>query len=131
MKTNEQKAWWVRDRRGSMDIVSSRGEVIANVAGQNPTNGQLIAAAPDMSAALDACDTAFAVISISEGLTSQARAALLEGWAAVQEAIVKARPGSAYAQAALELEFSALNIQRKKKAEQLALARRIREGRAN
>lgn len=53
-------------------------------------NARLIAAAPDMLAAMEEADTAFAVINISDGLSSQARGCLRRAWAAVNKAIAQA-----------------------------------------
>ena len=60
-------------------------------------------AAPDMVKALDEADTAFAVINICDDLTPQARGALKEAWRVVQDALAKAKPGSAYAEAVKEV----------------------------
>jgi hypothetical protein len=52
-------------------------------------------------AACDEADTAFVVLNLCDGLTSQARRALGEAWVSVQEAIAVWRgPGSVYAEAA-------------------------------
>lgn len=66
-------------------------------------NANLIAAAPDMFAAIDAADTAFAVLNVQD-LGGQARACIREAWPLVQSARAKARPDSGYADAVAEVQ---------------------------
>lgn len=66
-------------------------------------NASLIASAPDMYAALDAADTAFAVLQVQD-LGSQARGCIREAWPLVQSARAKARPDSGYADAVKEVQ---------------------------
>ena len=91
-------------------------------------NARLIAAAPELLDACNSSDTAFAMLSICDGLTSQARAAIREGWAKVQAATIKARPHSGYAESVQEEPMSALNLQKSIEGEMLdALREAIRE----
>ena len=59
-------------------------------------NARLIAAAPDLAAACDECDTAFATITIGRdhGLTPQGLWAMKEAWLSVCEAMYKATKGN-------------------------------------
>ena len=57
---------------------------------EHDANARLIAAAPEMLAACDEADTAFAVINISDGLTPQARSALRRAWAEVNRVMALA-----------------------------------------
>lgn len=66
-------------------------------------NGNLIAACPDMFAAIDAADTAFAVLNVQD-LGGQARQCIREAWPLVQSARAKARPDSGYADAVKEVQ---------------------------
>lgn len=65
--------------------------------------GLLMAASKDMYAALDAADTAFAVLNVQD-LGSQARACVRQTWPLVQDALVKANPGTSYAEAVKEAQ---------------------------
>lgn len=65
--------------------------------------GLLMAASKDMYAALDAADTAFAVLQVQD-LGSQARGCIREAWPLVQSARAKARPDSGYADAIKEAQ---------------------------
>lgn len=67
------------------------------------TIGQLMAASKDMYAALDASDTAFAVLNVQD-LGGQARACIREAWPLVQSAMSKAVPYGAYADAVKEAQ---------------------------
>lgn len=69
----------------------------------NEQDARLISAAPDMYAALDAADTAFAVLQVQD-LGSQARSCVREAWPLVQSALAKANPGSSYAEAVGEAQ---------------------------
>jgi len=66
-------------------------------------NAALISAAPDMFAAIDVADTAFAVLNVQD-LGGQARACIREAWPLVQSARAKARPDSGYADAVTEAQ---------------------------
>lgn len=66
-------------------------------------NAHLISAAPDMFAAIDAADTAFAVLNVQD-LGGQARKCIREAWQVVQSARAKARPDSGYADAIKEAQ---------------------------
>lgn len=63
--------------------------------------GQLMAASRDMFAAIDAADTAFAVLNVQD-LGGQARQCIREAWPLVQSARAKACPDGAYAAAVKE-----------------------------
>lgn len=63
----------------------------------------LIAASPDLYAACDAADTAFAVLYISD-LTPQARSCVREAWPLVQQARAKVNPTGAYAEEVAEAQ---------------------------
>lgn len=65
--------------------------------------GLLMAASKDMYAALDAADTAFAVLNVQD-LGSQARACVRQTWPLVQDALVRANPGTSYAEAVGEAQ---------------------------
>lgn len=65
--------------------------------------GHLLAASKDMFAAIDAADTAFAVLNVQD-LGGQARACIREAWPLVQSARAKARPDSGYAEAVAEAQ---------------------------
>ena len=70
---------------------------------ENEANATLISAAPDMFAAIDAADTAFAVLNVQDmDDFPQARACIREAWPLVQSARAKARPDSGYADAVAE-----------------------------
>ncbi len=66
----------------------------------------------------DTADTAFATINICDNLTPQAKQALKEGWAAVQEALIALKPDSAYAEAVKDQPNSAFNLVKKDKEQQ-------------
>ena len=70
--------------------------------------------------ACDDADTAFAVINLCDDLTPQARKALKEAWASVQEALIALKPDSAYAQAVQGCS-SAFNLAKQKKGLYLEL----------
>lgn len=61
----------------------------------------LLAAAPELYAAVDAADTAFAVLQISD-LTPQARGCIREAWPLIQQARAKVDPSGVYAEAIRE-----------------------------
>lgn len=65
--------------------------------------GNLMAASKRMYAALDAADTAFAVLQVQD-LGSQARSCVREAWPLVQSALAKAVPDSSYAGAVGEAQ---------------------------
>lgn len=72
----------------------------------------------DLLDAVDASDTAFAVIGInSEDLTPQALQSLKEAWAAVQEVMVKLRPEGALASAIKDSPRSPYNVVRQERKE--------------
>jgi hypothetical protein len=52
--------------------------------------------------AIDEADTAFAVLNLSEGLSNQARAAVVLAWKLVQDARAATYPDGGYAQAVAE-----------------------------
>jgi hypothetical protein len=70
---------------------------------ENEANAHLISAAPDMFTAIDAADTAFAVLNVQD-LGGQARACIREAWPLVQSARAKACPDGAYAEAIKEAQ---------------------------
>ena len=68
-------------------------------------NSHLFCAAPDMFAAIDAADTAFAVLNVQDlDDFPQARQCIREAWPLVQSARAKARPDSGYADAVKEVQ---------------------------
>lgn len=62
---------------------------------------RLMAASPDLYAACNAADTAFAVLNVQD-LGDQARACIREAWPMVQTAIAKVYPNGTYAEAIKE-----------------------------
>lgn len=64
---------------------------------------------------IDECDTAFAVINICDSLTPQAKTALKEAWAKVQEMKIADKPKSTYAEAVRSEPRSAYNQVKTKK----------------
>ena len=97
--------WLVAEQvSGMITVVSSVGTVAAIGVGEhNMPDANLIASAPDMYAALDAADTAFAVLQVQD-LGSQARGCVREAWPLVQSALAKAVPDSSYAGAVGEAQ---------------------------
>ncbi len=91
--------WAVREAYSSGEpcgfVVHSGAINICDV--ESRDDADMIAAAPDLCAACDAADTAFAVLNISE-LTPQARGCVREAWPLVQAAKAMAMPGSIYAE---------------------------------
>lgn len=71
--------------------------------GEAEERARLISAAPDMFAAIDAADTAFAVLSVQD-LGGQSRQCIREAWPLVQSARAKALPDSGYADAVKEAQ---------------------------
>jgi len=65
--------------------------------------GHLLAASKEMYAALDAADTAFAVLNVQD-LGSQARSCVRDAWPLVQAARAKALPDSGYAEVIKEVQ---------------------------
>ena len=97
---------WKLDHSGGATYVCTAESDISlcRVSAHNQiANANLIAAAPDMFAALDAADTAFAVLNVQD-LGGQARACIREAWPLVQSARAKARPDSGYADAVAEVQ---------------------------
>lgn len=97
--------WTVTDNvSGMITVTSSVGTVAAiGCSEMCRTDAYLISAAPDMFAAIDAADTAFAVLNVQD-LGGQARACIREAWPLVQSARAKARPDSGYADAVKEAQ---------------------------
>lgn len=99
--------WNVVDNASGMISISTGvGGTVAAVGhdiGDNMANAHLIAAAPDLFAAIDSADTAFAVLNVQD-LGGQARACIREAWPLVQSARAKARPDSGYADAVAEVQ---------------------------
>lgn len=83
-------------------VVSFRQNGEFSVADQRAI-GNLMAASKDMFAAIDAADTALAVLNVQD-LGGQARACIREAWPLVQSARAKARPDSGYADAVAEVK---------------------------
>lgn len=70
---------------------------------QTLANAAAIAAVPDLLAACDEAETAFAVVQLCDHLSPQARSAVIDARRICQDAIAKARPGSVFAAAVAEV----------------------------